>query len=140
MNNIWKLFKLDNNIAVVTGGARNLGFDMALALAEAGADVVITSRNLSDAEVAVGKIAEATGRTAFAIELDVKHEIQVEAMIDTVIEKFGRIDILVNNAGNVSSTPKTAPLDKRPLELWQEVIDTNLTGTFLCSKHAVAKL
>lgn len=136
---IWELFKLDGKVAIVTGGARNLGFDMALALAEAGADVAITSRTLKNAEASAEKIRNATGRKVLPLQLDVRFEEQVECMVDRVLAEFGHIDILVNNSGNVTSTPETAPLEKRPLELWQEVIDVNLTGTFLCSKHAAAK-
>ena len=138
-NNIWELFKLDGKVAVVTGGARNLGFDMALALAEAGADVVVTSRTLASAETSAEKIRAATGRRVLPLELDVRSEQQVEAVVDCVLAEFGQIDILINNAGNVSSTPETAPFEKRSLEHWQEVIDSNLTGLFLCSKHVAAK-
>jgi len=137
--NVWELFKLDGRIALVTGGARNLGFDMALALAEAGADVAITSRTLSSASESAKKITRATGREVLPIELDVRDEAQVEAGVDSVIARFGRLDILVNNAGNVTSTPETAPFEKRSLADWREVVDTNMTGVFLCSKHAVAK-
>ena len=126
-------------MALVTGGARNLGYDMALALAEAGANVAITSRTLENALLSADKIAQATGRTTLPLACDVRLEDQVAPTVDAVLEKFGRLDILVNNAGNVSSTPDNAPFEKRPLKLWQETIDINLTGVFLCSKHVVAK-
>ncbi|MFZ2658111.1 MAG: SDR family oxidoreductase [Victivallales bacterium] len=137
--NIWNLFRLDGKTAVVTGGARNLGYDMALALAEAGADVVITSRNLESAEKSAREIAGITGKKALPMALDIRYEDQVEDFVAAVLKKMGRIDILVNNAGNVSSTPETAPFEKRPLEQWQEVIAANMTGYFLCSKHVVAQ-
>jgi NAD(P)-dependent dehydrogenase (short-subunit alcohol dehydrogenase family) len=136
---IWELFKLDGKVAFVTGGARNLGYDMALALAEAGADVVITARSLEKAEASAEKIAKATGRTALPLQLEVADEAQVIRAVDAAIARFGRIDILVNNAGNVSSTPESAPFEKRSLADWQNTVDANMTGVFLCSKHAVAK-
>ena len=67
-----------------------------------------------------------------------QYEDQIRAMVDATLEKFGRIDVLINNAGNVVSTPETAPMEKRSLADWQRVIDVNLTGVFLCSKHVVA--
>jgi len=136
---IWELFKLDGKVALVTGGARNLGYDMALALAEAGADVAITSRTLANAQRSAEQIACVTGRRVSAIQLDVIVETQVEAAIDLVLSELGRLDILVNNSGNVTSTPETAPFETRSLQAWQDTIDVNLTGVFLCSKHAVAK-
>ncbi|MDO9464714.1 MAG: SDR family oxidoreductase [bacterium] len=136
---VQELFDMRGMVAVVTGAAHNLGFDMALALAEAGADVVITSRKLSSAKVSAHKISELTKRTVLPLKLDVRHETKVETMVDAVMERFGKIDILVNNAGNVYSTPDTVPFEKRQLKLWQEVISINLTGVFLCSKHVVAK-
>jgi gluconate 5-dehydrogenase len=136
---VWELFKLDGKVGLVTGGARNLGYDMALALAEAGADVAITSRRLENAEASAAAIAQATGRTALPLVCDVRFEDQVVLAVDAALAKFGKIDILINNAGNVTSTPESAPFEKRPLKLWQEVIDTNLTGVFLGSKHVVAK-
>jgi len=137
--NVWELFKLDSKVGVITGGARNLGFDMALALAEAGADVAITSRTLVNAQNSAEEIKEATGRTVLPVQCDVRYEDQVESMVADVFEKFGKIDILINNAGNVTSTPENAAFEKRPLQLWQETIDINLTGVFLCSKHITAK-
>jgi gluconate 5-dehydrogenase len=138
-NNVWELFRLSGKVAIVTGGSRNLGYDMALALAEAGADVAITSRSLEKAKASSKKIEEASGRRILALEVDVRSEKDCEAMVDEVLENFGKLDILVNNAGNVNSTPENAPFEKRPSELWHETIAVNLDGVFYCSKHAVAK-
>jgi NAD(P)-dependent dehydrogenase (short-subunit alcohol dehydrogenase family) len=137
--NVKTLFDLSGKVALVTGGARNLGYDMALALAEAGADVAITSRQLADAQKSARTIAQATGRRAFGVECDVRVEAQVEAMVDAVLAEFGQIDVLINNAGNVLSTPQNKPLEQRPVEDWEFTVDVNLKGVFLCSKHVVAK-
>lgn len=133
------MLKLNGKVAIVTGGVRNLGFDMALALAEAGANVAITSRDMLNAEKSASKITRVTKRKILPLRLDVRAESQVEQMAETVLKKFGKIDILINNAGNVVSTPETAPFEKRSLQDWQEIIDVNLTGVFLCSKHVVNK-
>jgi NAD(P)-dependent dehydrogenase (short-subunit alcohol dehydrogenase family) len=135
---VWELFKLDQKVAFVTGGARNLGFDMALALAEAGADIAISARELSRAEASAKNIADATGRKVMPLQMEVADEKQVIAAVDAILGRFGRIDILVNNAGNVYSTPDSAPFETRRLVDWQNTIDANLTGVFLCSKHVVA--
>ena len=137
--NVMDLFNLSGKVVLVTGGARTLGYDMALALAEAGADVAITSRKPAEAQQAARTIAQATGRRAFGVECDVRFESQVEAMIDAVLAEFGKIDILINNAGNVLSTPQNKPLEQRPVEEWDFTIDVNLKGVFLCTKHVVAK-
>ena len=136
---VWELFRLEGRTALVTGGARNLGYDMALALAEAGADVAITSRTMSHAENSAEEILKATERRVLPLQTDVTDEGQVERMVDDVLEEFGRIDILVSNAGNVRSTPENAPLERRPLEEWHSVISLNLTSVFLCAKHVVEK-
>lgn len=136
---VMDMFRLDGKVAIVTGGSRTLGYHMALSLAQAGADLVITSRDLAHSEIAAEKIASFTGRKVLPLALDVKCEADVERMVDAVLSEFKHIDILVNNAGNVTSTPQNAPFEIRPLELWKEVIDVNLTGLFICSKHVVAK-
>jgi NAD(P)-dependent dehydrogenase (short-subunit alcohol dehydrogenase family) len=133
------MMDITGRVALVTGSARNLGFDMAMALAEAGADVAITSRSLEAARAAAACIAVRTGRKTAAFACDVRFEDQVESVVIAVLSEFGRIDILVNNAGNVVSTPENAPLEQRPIEEWQHTIDVNLLGVFLCSKHVVAK-
>ena len=137
--NVLEMFRLDGKVGFVTGGARTLGFDMAEALAEAGADVAITSRTLASAETSSQELARTTGRDILPLQLDVRDEAQVEAAVAKTLDHFGRIDVLINNAGNVVSTPETAPFEKRSLADWQDVIDINLTGVFLCSKHVVAK-
>jgi NAD(P)-dependent dehydrogenase (short-subunit alcohol dehydrogenase family) len=134
-----ELFDLSGQVALVTGGARNLGFDMATALAEAGADVAITSRALQDAQESARQIAEDTGRKVLGFACDVRFEDQVVSLVDDVLAEFGHIDILVNNAGNAYSTPETNPLERRPVEEWERTIDVNLKGVFLCSKHVVGK-
>jgi gluconate 5-dehydrogenase len=138
-NTIQELFDLTGNVALITGGARNLGFDMATALAEAGADVALTSRTLESARESASRIAAATGRRAAGFACDVRFEAQVETMVQAVLVEFGRIDILVNNAGNVVSTPENKPLEQRPLEEWEYTVDVNMKGVFLVSKHVVAR-
>ena len=133
--NVMRLFRLDGQTAFVTGGARGLGYDMALALAEAGADVVLTSRTLKNAQEAASEIAAHTGQKAIGVQLDVTREDAVKACIEAVLRQVGKIDILINNAGNVTSTPETAPFHKRPTALWNEVLDTNLNGTYYCTKY-----
>lgn len=134
-----QLYDLTGKVALVTGGARNLGFDMAHALAEAGADVAITSRAIERATTAAKAIAAATGRKVAGFACDVRSEAEVARMVDDVRREFGRIDILVNNAGNVTSSPGTALLDERPFEAWRETLAVNLDGAFLCSREVVAR-
>jgi NAD(P)-dependent dehydrogenase (short-subunit alcohol dehydrogenase family) len=133
------LFDLRGKVALVTGGARNLGYDMATALAEAGAEVAITSRSLESAQTSARGISEATDRKSVGYACDVRFEDQVAGMVDAVLADFGRIDILVNNAGNVVSTPENKPIERRPLEEWEFTVNVNMKGVFLCSKHVVAK-
>ena len=128
------LFRLDGKTALVTGGARNLGRDMAEALAEAGADVALTSRDPQAAQKTADAIAAATGRTIRAYELDVTDEAGVATVIGKVIEDCGALDILVNNAGNARNA---APLEKRSLEDWEYTFAVNSTGTFLCVRETV---
>jgi len=93
------LFSLKGKVAIVTGGGRGIGRFIATGLAEAGADVVITSRKMKNLEVAAEEISKEYGVTAFPIACDVGSEEAIDKMLKTVKEKFPRIDILVNNAG-----------------------------------------
>ena len=117
---------LSNRVALVTGGNSGLGRAMARAYCEAGAKVVIGGRRRDrNAEAA----AEIGGE---AVDLDVTDEASVAAAIDGTVERLGRIDILVNNAGLVK---RESVLTLERSE-WDRVIAVNLTGTFLCTKHA----
>lgn len=136
---ITELFDLSGKVALVTGGARNLGYDMALALAEAGAAVAITSRKIDSATASAKRITGQTEKKAIGFACDVRDESSVVQLVDAVLREFGRIDILVNNAGNVVSLPEVAQIEDRPFEQWRDTLASNLDGVFLCSKHAVAK-
>ncbi|MCO8246767.1 MULTISPECIES: SDR family oxidoreductase [unclassified Haladaptatus] len=125
-------FSLDGKTAIVTGGNRGIGRAIATALAEAGADVVVANRNGPAGETAADELADETGVETLAVECDVADEDAVEAMVEATVERFGGVDILVNNAGIVvHEAMETMTLDE-----WRDVIDVNLTGTFLCSRAA----
>lgn len=120
-------------IALVTGSSKGIGFGMAMGLAKYGADVVIVSRNLAEAETAAAEAA-ALGVRTLAVQCDVTKEDQVEQLVQKTVEHFGRIDILVNNAGmNIRK-----PLPEVDEADWDRVLNTNLKGVFLTGK-AVAK-
>ncbi|MBE9135824.1 3-oxoacyl-[acyl-carrier-protein] reductase [Nodosilinea sp. LEGE 07088] len=126
---------LDGQVALVTGASRGIGRAIAIALAAAGAQVVVNyARSSTAADEVVATITQAGG-TAIAMQADVSQADQVDGLISNTIEKFSRVDILVNNAG---ITRDTLLLRMKP-EDWQAVIDLNLTGVFLCTR-AVAKL
>ncbi len=103
---------------------------MALALAEAGADVAVASRNLENCVVVADEISKVTGRNAYPGKLDVTDKESISQLVGSVQDKFGRIDILVNNSGSTWG----APFEEMPLEKWEQVLRTNLTGTFLMSQ------
>jgi L-rhamnose 1-dehydrogenase len=121
---------LDGKVALVTGGSRGIGRAICIRLAEAGAAVAVNYAETEPGEV-VQAIEDAGGR-ALAVQADVADKAQVEAMVRTVVERFGGLDILVNNAG---ICPFHEFLDM-PEELWDRVQDVNLKGTFLCSQAA----
>jgi len=122
-------FKLQGKVALVTGGGRNLGKVIALLLAEAGADVAVTSRTISETQKTVEEIRQ-KGQKALAFSMDVTDFTQVEKVTKQVASEFGRIDILVNNA----ATRSFKSLLEMSEDEWRGVIDTNLTGAFLCCK------
>ncbi|MBN1834671.1 MAG: glucose 1-dehydrogenase [Spirochaetales bacterium] len=126
-----KLLSLEDRVAIVTGASRGLGQGFASALAEAGAELVITSRHGGELEQTAEQV-RAHGREALEVEADVTREEQVEAMVRRAVERFGRIDVLVNNA---ASERHNLPPEETPLESWSRVMDTNVTGYFLCARE-----
>jgi 3-oxoacyl-[acyl-carrier protein] reductase/pteridine reductase len=127
---------LSGKTALVTGGARRIGRGIALALAEAGADVAISFRNShADAAETVREI-ERVGRRALAVECDVRSEASVRAAVAAVTGCLGRLDLVVNNAAVFES----APLDKLTLEQWDAVFETNARGPFLVAREALPHL
>jgi len=123
---------LSGKIALVTGAAQGIGRDIALALATDGADVAICDVNLDAAHKTAGDI-EAKGRKSLALKANVAASADVTAMIDQVVEKFGRIDILVNNAG----ITRDGLILRMKDEDWDLVLSINLKGSFLCTKAAL---
>ncbi len=124
-----KLFDLTGKFALVTGGAGGIGRAQALGLADAGADVAVASRKIENLEK-VAKEIKARGRQALPVAVDVPDEKSVAGMVSQVLAKFPRIDILVNAAGILICKPaETFPVDE-----WQQVMDTNTRGTFLCCR------
>lgn len=123
--NVMELFNLKGMKAIVTGGGVGLGRQMSLALAEAGADVVICSRKLERCEE-MAKEIESLGTRAMALQCDLTKIEEVDHVVNETIKEFGRIDILVNNSGR---TWGASPEDLK-IEDWKKVIDLNIHGTF----------
>ena len=128
---IRELFDLSGRVAIVTGGSRGLGREMAEGLAEAGASLVLCARRTEWLTPAVEALRAAGHRVEAAV-CDVADADQVQGVVDLAVRAFGRVDILVNNAGlSWGARPEDMPLDK-----WQSVIGANLTGAFLFSQAA----
>jgi glucose 1-dehydrogenase len=119
--------------ALVTGASSGIGKAIALALGEAGADVIVNYVAGDDAARAVVDAIETLGSRAHAVRADVSNEEQVQAMFREMIARFGTIDILVNNAG----LQQDAPFHELTLAQWNKVLGVNLTGQFLCAREAV---
>lgn len=123
-------FRLDGRRALVTGGSRGLGRAMALALAEAGADLVLTGRTVETLDAAAADI-RALGRQAWTIVADMGVPEQAETAIATALGAHGPIDILINNVGG---RRENVPLAEQSLESWRRLIDLNLTSCFIATK------
>ncbi len=124
------IFKLDGKIAIVTGGAGGIGEALALGLGIHGATVVVSSRNQEAIEAVAGKITDESGNEAIAVTSDVTDESSMQNLVDTVVEKYGRIDILVNAMGmNI----KHDAFDY-PIEDWEKLFKVNVEGTMIACK------
>lgn len=127
---IFDLFKLEGKTAIVTGGGRGLGAQIAKGFAEAGANVVVCSRKLETCEEMSEEIKQ-LGVDSLALKCDVTNPEDVSRVVEKTVEKFGTIDILVNNSGATWA----APVEEMPLEAWNKVMNVNVTGTFLMSQE-----
>ncbi|RCS54207.1 SDR family NAD(P)-dependent oxidoreductase [Bremerella cremea] len=119
--------------AIVTGGSSGIGKAVAIALGEAGADVVVNYHSNEEEANNVAQTITSAGSQALVVGADVSQEDQVQSMFRQAIDKFGTVDILVANAG----LQQDAPLDEMTLKQWEKVISVNLTGQFLCAREAV---
>jgi len=122
--------KLKDKVALVTGSSRGLGRALALALAEAGADIVVTYHSQAEAAAETVQGVEALGRRSIALQVDVSRGEAVQYMVETALERFERIDILINNAGSFPIKPFTQLTEGD----WDKVMALDLKGVFLCCK------
>jgi len=123
-----EMFDLTGKVAIVTGASRGLGRGMAIGLAKAGANVVVT--DILDTKETVDEVKK-LGREALGIKVNVTKKSDVEAMVKQTLEKFGRVDILVNNAGIL----RIEPTEDMKEEDWDKVLAINLKGQFLCAQE-----
>src|SRR5437016_3687775 len=129
-----QLFDLSGRVAIITGGSIGLGRQMAEGLAEMGANLVLCARKKERCQQAAEELRQ-LGVKTLALSCDVKNPASVQDAVDATLSHFGRIDVLINNAG-ISWGAST---EQMSLADWNKVIETNLTGTFLCSQ-AVGKV
>lgn len=127
-----QLFDLSGQVAIVTGGAAGIGVQMAYALGEAGANLVLAARNFDRTKEAAAKMEAELGIKVLPVRCDIKNPEEVDALYELVMKEFGRVDILVNNSG---ATWGSASLEY-PLDGWRKVIDTNVTGVWLMAQKA----
>ncbi len=125
---------LSGKTAIVTGGGRGIGRSIALALAQAGADVAVTARTRSQ----IAHVAEeirAMGRKSLAVETDVTISDQVDRMVEITLDTLGGLHILVNNAGTIDPSPLLDCTEGQ----WDQVVDTNLKSLYLCTRPGVLR-
>ena len=124
-------FRLDGKRLLITGGSRGLGREMAVAIADAGAEVVLVGRDAASLEQTANAITS-LGRKASTIQADVGDPEQCESACQKALTEHGSIDILINNVGG---RRENIPTQEMPLEKWRQLMDLNLTSAFLCTKH-----
>ncbi|CDS49769.1 3-oxoacyl-[acyl-carrier protein] reductase [Polaromonas sp. CG9_12] len=127
---IQQLFDLKGKTALITGGSRGLGLQLAQALGEAGARVMLSSRKAEDLVESAG-VLKAAGIDVDWIAADCSKEADIRALADETIQRFGHVDILVNNAGAAWG----APAEDHPVEAWDKVMNLNVRGYFILSQH-----
>ncbi|MDG5472547.1 SDR family oxidoreductase [Jeotgalibacillus sp. ET6] len=133
--NVLELFNLTGKTALITGGGRGLGAQIAEGFAEAGANIAICSRKLEACHETADRLGE-LGVKTLALQCDISNPADVDRVVNQTVQHFGRIDILVNNSGATWG----APAEEMPYEAWQKVMNVNVTGTFLMSQAAGRKM
>ena len=128
--------KLQNKVALVTGGTTGIGRDTAVLFAKAGAKVVVSGRRETEGKETSNLIRAAGGDGLF-VKSDVSKSSDVQSLVQKTVEKFGRLDLAFNNAGIEG---KWVPLIEQSLEDWDAVIDINLKGTWLCLKYEIQQM
>ena len=128
--NVRQLFELGGKHALVTGGSRGLGLQIAVALGEMGAKVAITARKKDELDQAVAQL-RARGIECDALVCDLGRREAIVPMADDVLRRYGRVEILVNNAGATWG----APAEEHPLEAWDKLVNLNLTAVFVLTQH-----
>ena len=133
--------KLEDQVAIVTGGGGGIGEGICLCLARAGADVVVSDVKQGPAGAVAAKVEE-IGRRSLAVTTDVRSEDECRALVDTTLEKMGRLDILICSAGTAGveqmvPSEHAMDLENIPLEVWDRTIDVNLKGVFLCTRAVI---
>lgn len=129
--NVLDRFRLDGRKVLITGGSRGLGFAMAKALAEVGAELVLVGRDADSLTKAAAQLS-ALGRQVATITADVGVPAEAERMCREALDRQAPIDVLINNVGGRRIS---IPTEEMPLEEWQRILDLNLTSAFLCCKH-----
>jgi NAD(P)-dependent dehydrogenase (short-subunit alcohol dehydrogenase family) len=130
---VFDLFTLEGKIALVTGAGRGLGRTMAMALAQAGAAVVAAARTESEVQETANAVCD-LGRKGLAFSLDVSDSHMVDRLVERIVSELGSVDILVNNAGGEFGCGK--PVAELSDEEWSQILTTNLTGAFYCTRAA----
>jgi NAD(P)-dependent dehydrogenase (short-subunit alcohol dehydrogenase family) len=139
--NVMDLFSLKGRVFLVVGGARDLGRDMAGALAEAGGDGMITSRTAESGQKTAAELSNATGRRIVGVALDANNEDSIKAAVHETVKTFGKIDVVVNNLGGGAPRPGAAvELENRERGDWDRLMEANVTGPFLVMKHVAPVL
>jgi 7-alpha-hydroxysteroid dehydrogenase len=129
-------FRMNERVAIVTGGSKGIGRGIARAFAEAGADVAIASRTAADLEATAAALRRDTGRRVLAVPCDVNDRAQLEALVDATWKEFGRIDVVVNNAGGTPPKPALRTSEK----MFEAAFHFNVTSAFLLSRLAIPKM
>ncbi|MBI2867765.1 MAG: SDR family oxidoreductase, partial [Chloroflexi bacterium] len=124
---------LTGRVAIVTGAGRAIGKAVALALAQAGADVVVAELDAANAEQTAREIRD-LGRKALGVPMDATSEAAVRGMVERAVKRFGRIDILVNNVGGKGGIQGNPGILDTDAKQWRNLLDLNLTSTFLCTR------